>query len=97
MSAHNFKIELSDDAVADFQDILTYTFETWGSDQFIEYRDKIDRALELIATSPEIGRNRYGFMVHAAGKHQIFYRLMGEVIFVVRILHQKMDPLRHLT
>ncbi len=39
---------------------------------------------------------RPGYRKHAVGSHVLYYRLIsGEIIDVVRILHQRMDVPRH--
>ena len=35
--------------------ILRYTGETWGHDQLVAYRDKLDAALQAIALNPALG------------------------------------------
>lgn len=30
------------------------------------------------------------------GQHAIFYQMQNDGIFIARILHQQMDPLKHL-
>lgn len=48
MSSHKQKLplKLSPKARQDFIDILRYTGETWGQEQLLIYRDKINEALE---------------------------------------------------
>jgi toxin ParE1/3/4 len=93
MSLRNFVLELSDSAKADFRDILSYTWQMWGDRQVAEYRDVIDGALKAIAEKPEAGRQRSGsdLLFSRAGRHLIFYRINGPRIFVIRILHERMD------
>lgn len=62
----------------------------------VAYRDKIDYALVNISNFPEIGRYRYGYLIQNVGSHLIFYRVENKAVLVVRILHQKMDPLKHV-
>ena len=84
MSVPEFHLELSDLAQLDFRDILSFTLQMWGEDQLIEYKGKIDGALQTIAGNPGIGR------------HQIFYLVDGATVYVVRILHERMNASRHL-
>jgi toxin ParE1/3/4 len=93
MSPPNFVLELSDSAKADFRDILSYTWQMWGDRQIEVYRDVIDGALKAIAENPQTGRQRSGsgLLFSRAGRHLIFYRIDGPRIFVVRILHARMD------
>jgi plasmid stabilization system protein ParE len=51
-------VKLSPKAGQDFVDILRYTGENWGQNQLLNYRDKIDQALQAIGTNPSIGHRR---------------------------------------
>jgi len=55
----------------------------------------------MIAEPPDIGRKREevkkGYFSFQAGSHVIFYRKAKNHIEVTDILHQGMDPYRHLT
>ena len=72
MSAPNFELELSEPAQLDFRDLLSFTLQTWGEDQFHKYRHKINDALVSIVENPRIGHKRHGLMVYHAGRHKIF-------------------------
>lgn len=37
-----------------------------------------------------------GLRAHTVGKHIIFYRVTEHLLVIVRVLHQGMDPERHL-
>jgi putative addiction module CopG family antidote len=52
MSSPKFTLELTDRAVLDFRDILSYTLQTWGDDQLIKYRDLITESFNSIAKTP---------------------------------------------
>jgi toxin ParE1/3/4 len=91
---------LSPAARADLEQIWDYTCERWGDDQAEEYVREIQRAMERIVHNPMIGRAcdevRAGYRRHAVGSHALYYRASGDVIEVVRILHQRMDVDQHL-
>ena len=98
MSSPELRLELSESARRDFRDILSYTLKTWGERQLADYRAKIDAALCAIAQDPTIGREsiKPGLKVVPVGKHRIFYRTGGTVVYVIRILHERMDVPRRL-
>lgn len=96
MSAPDFLLRLSKPAQRDFRDILSYTLQTWGDRQCLEYRRKIDTALQAIAAHPYTGHHQHEFMVYPVGRHSIYYRVQANVIYVIRILHCRMDAPRHL-
>src|SRR5947207_14490378 len=98
MSVPEFHLELSDLAQLDFRDILSFTLQMWGEEQLIEYKGKIDGALQTIAGNPGIGRPHDDTTLHVLpiGRHQIFYLVDGATVYVVRILHERMKASRHL-
>lgn len=99
MSASSFRLELSEPAQRDFRDILSFTLQTWGERQLVEYRQKLDGALQAIAENPQAGHAKHGMTVYPVGRHVVFYQIeeSARTVYVVRILHERMDALRHLT
>ncbi|MBT1159744.1 type II toxin-antitoxin system RelE/ParE family toxin [Aminobacter anthyllidis] len=82
-------------AEADLQQIWRYTADTWNQDQADRYILQIHDACLDIAKSRRKGRSladiRAGYHKLGVGSHFIVYRIVGEAIDVVRILHQRMD------
>lgn len=91
---------LSPAARADLEQTWDYTCQRWDDDQAEEHVREIQRAIERVVDNPMIGRAcdelRPGYRKHAVGSHTLYYRIVGDVIDVVRILHQRMDVDRHL-
>ena len=91
---------LSPRAQSDLNGIWDYTAETWGTDQAERYVRLIAEAINALTASPARGKRcdhiREGYRKYPAGSHILFYRLSGDGIDVVRILHQQMDFDRHL-
>lgn len=91
---------LSPDAQADFSDILLYTWQQWGEEQRDRYEAILVRSIAALAEVPESGAPRPrlfpGRRVRLAGNHLLYYRLMDDMVEVVRILHERTDPTRHL-
>lgn len=92
---------LSPAARVDVEQIWDYTCDRWDDKQAEKYVREIQRAIDRVVDSPEIGRAcdevRPGYRKHAVGAHTLYYRIAGvDVIDVVRILHQRMDVDRHL-
>ncbi len=93
--------KLSSLAADDFAGIYEYTLLNFGVLQADDYTDALENMLESIAQSPSIGREypeiaegirRLDYRLHA-----IFYRIRERDIFVLRILHQQMEPLLHFS
>ncbi len=102
MSSHNksLPLTLSPKARQDFVQILRYTGETWGTEQLLAYRDKINNALQEIGENPQRGHHRDDLpLTHFAylvGSHVVVYRADVSSIGVVRILHQRMYLAGHI-
>lgn len=95
-----FPIKLSPRARADFIDILRFTGETWGRDQLVVYRDMINDALMALSHNPQLGHFRDDLppthLVYPVGSHLIIYRPGKDKLSIVRLLHQRMSPSRHI-
>ena len=101
MSSHKaLSLKLSPKARQDFIDILRYTGETWGQNQLLAYRDKINDALQAISQNPQLGHRRDDLppthQAYLVGSHVILYRKGADSLGVVRILHQRMSLARHI-
>jgi toxin ParE1/3/4 len=96
MSAPEYQLILTPPAKQDFRDLVSYTQQTWGKAQSEEYGNKINNALLAIMANPHSGRKRHGRIVYKAGRHQIYYRVRDTEIWILRILHERMEAVRHL-
>jgi toxin ParE1/3/4 len=91
---------LSPAARADLDGIWLYSARQWSIEQADKYyNDLLDR-IELLAVEPKvgisIGQVRKGYRRLNFRSHAIYYRSLGEVIEIIRILHSSMDFARHL-
>jgi toxin ParE1/3/4 len=85
----------------DLSSIWDYTEETWGPQQAETYLGEIGMAFERITRDPDRGRAcdelRAGYRRYAIGSHLVFYVVGdGGRVNIIRILHQRMDPTRHI-
>ena len=98
MSSPKRRIELPQQAKEDFRDILSHTLTTWGEARLAKYRTSINDALHVILRNPSAGRPtvKPTLKVLAVEHHRIFYRTIDDTIYVVRILHERMETSRHL-
>lgn len=87
-------------ALRDLSSIWDYTAERWDEHQAETYVREIQSAIERIAGQPDRGRAvgeiRAGYRRYAIGSHLIFFTEQDEGVDVIRILHQRVDPTRHL-
>jgi toxin ParE1/3/4 len=78
MSSLDFRLELTEPAQNDYQDILHYTALTWGAQQVDFYEKILISALSLLKKNPNIGRCLkdipVSYKAYPVGKHIIFYR-----------------------
>ena len=109
MTQTRWRIRLGAEAEKDFARILKYTRDTFGPRQTDIYRATLLEALAALGDGPDVlGSSARDEILpnlrtlHVArqgrrGRHFIMYRAAeGEVIEIVRILHDRMDPARHI-
>jgi toxin ParE1/3/4 len=86
-------------ARVDLFDIWQYTDETWGTVQADRYVSELEACFRQIAEEPQLGRRcdhiRPGYWHIAQGRHVVFYRRDGDIVVIVRVLHDRMLPERH--
>ena len=91
---------LSPNAQESLRKIKAYSLEQFGEEQAIAYLRVVEKKLQTIAENPDIGRKREevkeGYLSFLAGAHVIYYRKTKNYVEVIDILHQSMDPYRHL-
>lgn len=91
---------LSSRAEADLAEIADYTVETFGIEQARRYRDELESCFLTLAASPMIGRSAdelgSNLRRYEHQSHIVFYLPSDLGVFVVRVLHQRMDYARHL-
>lgn len=89
------KYLLSNKAVGDLSDIWGYTYETWSERQADKYYSLLLTTCKELARRPDIGKrydsvfpDLHGYRIN---QHIVFYLEREDGIFVVRILHGRMD------
>ena len=94
------KLVLTEAALEDLRAIRAYTVETWGSAQEAAYLRRIWTRFRSIRDHPEIFRSREdlfpGCRIASEGCHVILFRVEGESLQVIRVLHSAMDFKKHL-
>lgn len=87
-------------AARDLSAIWDYTTERWDAGQAETYVLEIRAAIERVADNPHRGRAcdeiRDGYRRYSVGSHLVFYLEQSDGVDVIRILHQRMDPTRHM-
>jgi len=89
------KYELSELALADINSIWEYTILNWSINQAEKYYNEIFDSILLICGNPKIGKSISEVKAHHRCKlirqHMIIYKIQNDVIFIDRILHERMD------
>ncbi|MFI8590740.1 MULTISPECIES: type II toxin-antitoxin system RelE/ParE family toxin [Dietzia] len=87
-------------AQSDLSEIWDFTRERWDIQQAETYISEIRAAIERVAEEPARGRDcdeiRPGYRRYAIGSHVVFYVETEGTVDVIRLLHQRMDPSRHV-
>jgi toxin ParE1/3/4 len=100
MSCPERPVVLSSQARVDFTDILSYTRQQWGEEQRDRYEETLTRAVAALGHYPEAGERRPrlfpGCRVRFVERHIVYYRVLQDCVEIVRILHERTDPSRHL-
>lgn len=98
---HNIRLtELAD---ADLIGIYIYTHNSWGEPQAIKYTNALKGAFEKIAENPvrigTVDRSdvRPEYRSYRQQRHLIFYRVVGNTVEIVRLLHDSMDITKHFS
>lgn len=90
---------LTQAADVDLEQIARYTEKRWGYAQAEAYLLTFEAAFMNLAVYPDTGRpvlERAGYFRIESGSHVVFYRKQATGVLIVRVLHQRMEPRRHL-
>lgn len=94
------RIELSEAADRDLTTIYSYSHQQFGERQADRYLLALEDCFARLAEMPRLGRSieslRAGYFRFEHASHTVFYTIIPDGIRVVRVLHQRMDPERHL-
>lgn len=94
------RFDLAKTAESDIAAIADYTAGQWGNAQAVKYLEALEDRLTLLARRPLLGRGRDeladGLLCFPFASHVIFYTRTDFGILVVRVLHKRQDPQRHI-
>lgn len=94
------RVFISPAAEADLADIYDYSHARWGETQAAEYIDTLVTRFKWLAVNRPLWQARAdlrpGLYGRTEGRHLIVFRDGGDHLQIVRVLHQRMDPARHL-
>jgi toxin ParE1/3/4 len=100
MSSHSRGLRLTGEARRDVRSILSYTRGQWGHEQRRAYSRQLEDAFTLIRDNPLIGipREDLGPSLRSRlmGHHIIYYQVQVGGVRIVRVMHERTNPLPHL-
>jgi toxin ParE1/3/4 len=91
---------LSANARKSLREIKAYSTRTLGAKQTTLYLKKLRDRMAFLAEKPRLGEARddikMGYYSYPEGSHTIYYKIFADHIAVIDVLHQSMEPSRHL-
>ena len=100
MAKRNSRYQFTDKAERDLEGIIDYTVQQWGVSQANTYLDGLDSRAQLLGENPDLGMAREtlfeGLLSFPYESHILYYKKHARGIVILRVLHQHMDPLKHL-
>jgi len=94
------RIDLSEAALRDLQNISRYTLRHWGSIQEEKYLNSVWTEFQKISANPQNFRQRNDLFAECriapVGSHIILFRVQMGLIQIARVLHRSMDFNRHI-
>ncbi len=87
-------------AKTDLKDIYQYGLRQWGQNQSDSYLENIKDQFWSLTEQPLMGIDRAELLPGARSlpieSHTLFYRVTTDVVEIIRVLHTRQDPQRHL-
>jgi toxin ParE1/3/4 len=87
-------------AERDLEAIWLYTLSEWDEEQANRYIDLMASAFSELAQFPKIAPSCYhihpGYRRLSVERHVIYYRVTAYGVAIIRVLHDRMDALRHI-
>lgn len=98
MPAHQLVIALA--AKSDLKEIYQYGLRQWGQVQSDSYLENLKDHFWSLTEQPLLGVERpellSGVRSLPIGSHALFYRVTTDTVEIIRVLHGRQDPQRHL-
>ena len=99
--ADKYTVQLSARAIKDFKSIQRYTLKTYGEKQVWKYTSLLKEGIEKLQENPALyGHTRpdipQAYRACKIGEHSLIYRIEGQTIYLIAILHKNMDFIAQL-
>ena len=94
------KFILSSEAQHSLKNIRAYSIKNFGAKRTKSYLQSIRERFNELAENPSRGRLRedlnVGYYSDFVGSHTIYYRVKNTHIDIIDVLHQSMEPFKHI-
>jgi toxin ParE1/3/4 len=98
MASHQLVIAPA--AKHDLKEIYQYGLRQWGQSQSESYLSTIKKQFWLLNQQPLMGTERPELLPDTRSlpikSHTLFYRVTANKVEIIRVLHGRQDPQRHL-
>lgn len=95
-----YKVHKNAKAAEDLADIWVYSLQEWGIERADRYLNELEAALAQLKENPKLGKPRddlrSGYFSLQLRQHIAYYVVTPSVVRIMRVLHTRMDPNRHL-
>ena len=91
-----FTYVISKKAISDLEEIWLYTVDKWSVQQADRYYNLIFDEISFICKNPtttgkQMDDIKKNYRASKVKSHLIFFKVMNEIVHIVRILHERMD------
>ena len=94
------KYTLSKQAESDIRNLIKHAYLSFGFEITDKYQKGLNSCFSLLASEPSIGVSADGLRVQYRKfpykSHVVYYKVRKKDIFIVRLLHERMDKFKHL-
>ncbi len=94
------KYFLSPEAQKSLTSIRDYSIKNFGTKRTKAYLQNIRTKMQALSENPMLGTKRHdlrvGYHSFFVGSHTIYYRVNLSHIEIIDVLHQSMEPSRHI-
>jgi len=95
-----YQLVIAPAAKSDLKAIYQYGLQRWGQNQSDNYLTLIKDQLWSLTEHPLLGIERTELLPNARSliiqSHTLFYRVSAQQLEIIRVLHNRQDPQRHL-
>ena len=96
----SYQLAIAPAAKNDLKDIYHYGLRQWGRTQSESYLSSIKNQFWSLTQQPFMGTERHELLPDTRSlpveSHTLFYRVTANSVEIIRVLHGRQDPQRHL-